>query len=163
MAGASGESRFARLAAALALGAAAGLGAARAIAMARAGRATVLYDGGCPLCRAAVARLRRWDTRNRLEYQDARDTESLAARFPRLPPDPQLREMRVVLDDGRVLGGFDAVRAIAALLPRFRLVAPLLFLPGIRPVGAAVYRCVAARRPQDACNDAVCGLHAGKG
>jgi predicted DCC family thiol-disulfide oxidoreductase YuxK len=109
---------------------------------------TVLYDGRCPLCIATVARLRRWDTAGRLEYLDARDTAAVAARFPWLAQDEALREMRLALRDGRVLGGFDAVRALAAMLPRLRPLAFVLYLPGIRPLGVAGYRFVAAHRPQ---------------
>jgi predicted DCC family thiol-disulfide oxidoreductase YuxK len=130
------------------LGAALGWGLARTWRGASAARATALYDGRCPLCLATVARLRRWDTGRRLEYLDARDAEAVEARFPWLAHDPALNEMRLVFSDGRVLGGFDAVRALAAALPRLRPLAAVLFLPGIRPFGLAAYRFIAAHRPQ---------------
>jgi predicted DCC family thiol-disulfide oxidoreductase YuxK len=124
-------------------------------------RATVLYDGGCPMCRGAVARLRRWDAGHRLEYLDARDLDAAAARFPHLPHDDDLREMRVVLPDGAVLGGFDAVRALTSILPGFRPLAPLMFLPGVRPLGVLAYRFVGERRPQTYhCTDDHCDLRA---
>lgn len=149
------------LARGIAAGAALGWAVARAARAAHIRHATVLYDGDCPLCRASVARLRAWDTAGRLDYLDARNTAALAVRFPHLPPDPELREMRLVLDGGHVVGGFGAIRALAALLPRFRPLTPLLYLPGIAPLGSALYRIVAAHRPREACTDQACSLSRG--
>jgi predicted DCC family thiol-disulfide oxidoreductase YuxK len=132
----------------LALGLGWGAVAAARIARGRRVPATVLYDGACPICRSTVERLRRWDKRHALRYLDARDAEAVAERFPQLPPDPELREMRLVFMDGEALGGFDAVRALSALLPPLRPLSPVLFLPGMRPMGKTLYRLIAVNRPQ---------------
>jgi len=119
----------------------------------------VLYDGGCPLCLASVDRLQRWDTEGILEFMDARDVDAVAARFPGIPRDEGLAEMRLVLADGKVLGGFEAARALAAVLPRLRPLAPLLFVPGMALPGRAVYRFIARNRPRGhSCAGGSCGL-----
>ncbi|HEY3266079.1 MAG TPA: DCC1-like thiol-disulfide oxidoreductase family protein [Armatimonadota bacterium] len=111
-------------------------GAANAWRNRRRGPATVVYDGACPLCVAAVDRLRGWDAGGVLRYADAR---AAGGESP--------REMRLEFPDGRSLGGFDAARALCLLLPRLRPLAPLLFVPGIRTPGALAYRLVARFRP----------------
>ena len=47
---------------------------------------------------------------------------------------------------GRVYFGFSAYRVIAWRIPLFWPVAPLLYVPGVRPAGDAVYRRIAERR-----------------
>lgn len=60
-------------------------------------------------------------------------------------PDDVDREMYLVRP-GRALGGYDAYRRLALLLPALWPVAPLLWLPGISHLGRWMYRWLADRR-----------------
>ncbi len=48
--------------------------------------------------------------------------------------------------DGRVLAGADAAPEILRLLPRWRWLAGLFRVPGVRPVAWRVYRWIARQR-----------------
>jgi predicted DCC family thiol-disulfide oxidoreductase YuxK len=110
-------------------------------------RATVLFDGGCPLCRKSVALLKRLDWRGRLAYHDARDAAGLPPTAAPLDPERLLKEMHLVAPGGRrVHAGFEAFRWIAGRLPPLWLVWPLLFLPGVPWLGRRLYRWVARHR-----------------
>lgn len=113
----------------------------------RPGRAVVLYDGKCPLCRKSVAILRRLDWLGRLGYHDANDVENLPESSVPLAPERLLQEMHVVTPGGRsVYAGFAAFRWMAGRLPPLWPVWPLLFLPGVPWLGRRVYRWIARRR-----------------
>jgi predicted DCC family thiol-disulfide oxidoreductase YuxK len=128
------------------------------------GRALVLYDGNCPLCRRSVAVLKRLDWLGRLKCQDARDLEQLPAREPPLDPARLLDEMHLVTPDGqRVYHGFEVFRWMSWRLPALWLFAPFLYIPGVPTIGQRVYLWVARNRFQLVpCKDGVCQVPPGK-
>ena len=73
-------------------------------------RATVLFDGLCPLCQRLSRLLARLDWRGQLHFQDARDTANLPATAPPLDPPRLLEEMHLVTPHGRVYAGYRAFR-----------------------------------------------------
>ena len=105
----------------------------------RRGRLQVLYDGHCGLCQRSVRILQGLDILEQLEWVDFRTTH-VDVDTSRLE-----HEMAVVAR-GRVYFGFSAYRVIAWRIPLFWPVAPLLYVPGVRPVGDDVYRRIAKRR-----------------
>ena len=116
---------------------------------------TLIFDGQCGMCLSAVARLRGWDREHRLRYVPFQD-ESAVARFgvalPRLAA-----AMHLVLPDGRVFPGADAVPELGKLLPGKRWWSWMFALPGVRPAARRIYARVAERR-----HCAVRGLPAGR-
>jgi predicted DCC family thiol-disulfide oxidoreductase YuxK len=107
----------------------------------------LLFDGSCALCRRSVALVRRLDWRRRVDAVDvAADWEAVARRFPDLDRRTVLEEIHVVTPRGALLGGFAACRALAWALPPAWPCVPVLYLPGARLAGAAIYRAVARRR-----------------
>jgi predicted DCC family thiol-disulfide oxidoreductase YuxK len=111
------------------------------------GKAVVLYDGQCPLCRKSVALLKRLDWLRRVRCLDARDPANVPAREPTLEPARLLEEMHLVPPSGgRVYHGFGAFRWIAWRLPLLWPVAPLLYLPGVPALGQRLYLWVARNR-----------------
>ena len=75
------------------------------------GKAIVLYDGACPLCRKSVALVRRLDWLGRLSYQNAREVGKLPPCRVPLDPERLLAEMHVVPPDRRRdYAGFRAFR-----------------------------------------------------
>ncbi len=107
----------------------------------------LLFDGACGMCRRSVALVLRLDWRHRVAIVDVTNDWNAVARLcPDLRPAESLEHVHVVTPRGRRLAGFDACRALAwALVPAWPCL-PLLYLPGARAVGSAIYRAVARRR-----------------
>ena len=122
---------------------------------------TVLYDGGCSLCRASVARVRHVDTRQRIEFLDVHDP-SVKERFPQVDADVALLWMQAVDANGHIYSGADAWAHMGMLLPGWNLLAWILLLPGVHWIAARVYQWVARNRyrwNRDVCADGTCALH----
>lgn len=125
---------------------------------------SVLYDGGCGLCRASVARVRSMDWGGRIELVDLRDAET-EARFPQVNREEAMRWMQAVDRSGRVYSGADAWARIGLALPGWKLLAWFLLVPGIHFVAERVYSFVARNRYRwnsELCADGSCALHAGE-
>ena len=122
------------------------------------GKAVVLYDGDCPLCRRSVGVLRRFDWLGALAYHSARDAGHLPPSHVSLDPDRLLEEMHVLTPDRRrAYAGFRAFRWMAWRLPPLWPVAPVLHLPGVPWLGNRVYRWVARNRLNlVSCKDGAC-------
>jgi predicted DCC family thiol-disulfide oxidoreductase YuxK len=116
----------------------------------------VLFDGGCPMCRRTARRLHRVDWRRRLTFADGTDSARRERLAPGLTEEQIMQEMWVIEPAARY-GGFDAVLRISRTVPLlwpFWLVASL---PGIRQIGHAVYRRIAANRiRRGKCTDEFC-------
>lgn len=105
--------------------------------------ATLIYDGECGLCRSAVETVVAWDPARRIALVPFQD--GAARRFG--VPLPRLAAaMHLILPDGRVFAGADAVPELLRLLPGKRWLAWPFALPGARWLARRVYAWVAARR-----------------
>ncbi len=121
------------------------------------GSLIVLFDGGCPICRRTVRTLRRLDLFGRLQFADATHDEVRRRVAPALALETAMRQMHVVDAHGRMDGGYDAQLRIMRRVPLLWLFGLLGALPGVRQIGSAVYRYVAAnRRRQGVCSDELC-------
>lgn len=121
----------------------------------------VLYDGSCSLCRGSVARVRRFDTRHRLELMDLHDA-SVPQRFPQIDPEVARRWMQAVDPQGHVFSGVDAWARIGLRLPGWNLLAWVLLVPGIHWAGTKIYNWVARNRyrwNRSVCSDGSCAVH----
>src|SRR5712691_6845311 len=107
-------------------------------------RPTLIYDGECGMCRALVARLAAWDREHRIALVPFQD-EAAVARFGIALP-ALAAAMHLVLPDGRVYAGADAVPELGRLLPGKRWWVWGFAVPGVRPVARRVYRRIAERR-----------------
>ena len=107
----------------------------------------LFYDGACPACRGAVARLRRRVGPEPLEARSFRAPGALDG-FAGLDPERCRRALQLVRADGEVFAGAEAV--VQALRHRWlgRL-ARLYYLPPLRWLADAAYRAVARRRRLD--------------
>jgi predicted DCC family thiol-disulfide oxidoreductase YuxK len=117
----------------------------------------VLFDGGCPMCRRTVRRLRALDWRQRLRFVDATDAAARERIAPGLTEAAVLIQMYVVDEHGARHAGFEAALQISRVVPLLR---PLWFIgraPGIRSLGHLVYRTIAANRVRRGrCTDDLC-------
>ena len=101
----------------------------------------VLYDGGCPRCRASVALFTAADPDHVIEPVDL-TTADLVKVHPSLTREDCLRSMHAVSASGRITRGFDAVRALAVRLPLFWPLAAIGYLPGVAWAGRRVYNWI---------------------
>jgi predicted DCC family thiol-disulfide oxidoreductase YuxK len=105
---------------------------------------TLIFDGECGMCRRAVGLLQRWDREHRLRFVPFQDEEAVRGFGLALPA--LAAAMHLVLPDGRVFAGADAVPELGRLLPRKRWWAWGFALPGVRPVARRVYARIARAR-----------------
>ena len=117
----------------------------------------VLFDGGCPMCRATVRRLHALDWLHRLRFVDGSNARLRERVAPGLSEQQVFMEMYVVEPSGRRFGGYEAFLRIARVIP---IMWPLLVvgvLPGIRHLGRRIYRVIAANRiRRGRCTDDFC-------
>jgi predicted DCC family thiol-disulfide oxidoreductase YuxK len=105
---------------------------------------TLIYDGECALCRRAVQRLQEWDREQRLAYVPFQDGEAVGRFGIGLPA--LAAAMHLVLPDGRVFSGADAVPELGGLLPGKRWWAWGFAVPGVRALARRIYGAIARRR-----------------
>ena len=74
-----------------------------------------------------------------------------AARFPQVSESACLTAMQLVLPDGRVLAGADAVPEILERIRGLAWIATLFALPGMRPIARRVYGWIARNRMRISC------------
>jgi|SRR5687767_9631064 predicted DCC family thiol-disulfide oxidoreductase YuxK len=118
---------------------------------------TVLFDGGCPLCRRTVRVLRRIDWLDRLRFVDATDAPSRERVAPGLSEAAVMVEMYVVDHHGRRYGGYEGYLQLARVVPLMWPLGVIGRLPGIRQIGHATYQVIAANRVRRGrCTDDVC-------
>lgn len=120
-------------------------------------RLPVLFDGGCPMCRRTVGILRALDWNDRLQFVDATNAEARAFFAPTLSERDVMIEMYVIDERGRLHGGFEGYLTIARVVPLMWLPGLIGRLPGIRQLGHAVYKVIAANRVRRGrCTDELC-------
>lgn len=111
-------------------------------------RPTLIYDGDCGLCRAAVERLRRWDREQVIRFVPFQDEAQVAPFGIELPA--LAGAMHLVIPPpppgGRIYAGADAAPELLRLLPGKRWLAPLFRVPGVLPLARRLYAWIAARR-----------------
>lgn len=105
---------------------------------------TLIYDGECGFCRDTVDRVRRWDREQVLRFVPFQDTAAVGPFGIELPA--LAAAMHLVLPDGGVYAGADAVPELLRRLPGKRWMAPVFAVPGVLPIARRVYAFIAARR-----------------
>jgi predicted DCC family thiol-disulfide oxidoreductase YuxK len=115
------------------------------------GRAVLIYDGDCPVCRASALWLMRLALESgRLEILPGR-SDARRARFPQISEEAAAQAMQLVLPDGRVLSGADAVPEILRAIRGLGWMAAFFDLPGVRPLARRVYGWIATNRMRLSC------------
>jgi predicted DCC family thiol-disulfide oxidoreductase YuxK len=105
---------------------------------------TLIFDGACELCRRAVELLRGWDREHRLRFVPFQDEAAIREFDLALPA--LAAAMHLVLPDGRVFAGADAVPELGRLLPGKHWWVWGFAVPGVRPLARRVYARIARRR-----------------
>ena len=108
-------------------------------------KATVFYDGACPLCRREIDFMRRKDVNKRLTFEDVSvDGATLPAGRTR---DQALARFHVRGADGTVRDGAAAFASMWNELPALRPLAKLARIPGMVWVLEGLYRLFLPVRP----------------
>ncbi|HOZ48389.1 MAG TPA: DUF393 domain-containing protein [Candidatus Hydrogenedentes bacterium] len=108
-------------------------------------RAVLIYDASCPLCTGAalwVAKRVCADALELLPCQSAGRT----IRFAEIDKAACLDAMHLVLADGRIVTGHEALPHLFAMMRGWRWAARVFAWPGIRRVSPWLYRWVARHR-----------------
>ncbi|WP_206185222.1 DUF393 domain-containing protein [Thioclava sp. F42-5] len=108
-------------------------------------KATVFYDGACPLCRAEIGLYREAPGADALEFVDLSDP---GATLPdALNRDDALARFHVRTRDGRLVSGATAFAELWAQLPRWRGLARIARWPIVRTLLELAYRIFLKLRP----------------
>ncbi|AKQ66881.1 hypothetical protein A176_003793 [Myxococcus hansupus] len=124
------------------------------------GHDVILYDGHCRLCGGAARQLQRWLGKTGTRLLSFREDGVLAA-FPGVTEDRCEQALQLVLADGRVVEGLEALVLALGQRPLGRLLR-VYYLPGLRQLLDAGYRIVARYRFRIAgrqCPDGTCAVH----
>jgi predicted DCC family thiol-disulfide oxidoreductase YuxK len=104
---------------------------------------TVLYNADCPICRAEIEHYAAYAAPRGLAIGfEPLDRADLASW--NLTTAAAAKRLHVRLPDGAILSGVPAFRALWMEMPRYRLLARAVGLPGLRQLAALVYNRVLA-------------------
>jgi predicted DCC family thiol-disulfide oxidoreductase YuxK len=98
---------------------------------------TVLYNSECPVCSAEIRQYARYAGKTGLPIRFD-DLNSEALEQWGLDQDTAARRL-YVQHDGVLLSGVPAFLVLWAQMPKYRLLAKVVGLPGIRQIAAAAY------------------------
>lgn len=115
-----------------------------------------LYDGKCSLCQKTKTTFQKLDWNQKIEWISLQEFEGKHFSAVELR-----RELHIILPNGTVLKGFDAVRKILLKSPPTLLVGLLLYIPFIPIIGRPIYRWIAKNRYKfltDTCAEGSCSI-----
>ncbi|HSF05297.1 MAG TPA: DUF393 domain-containing protein [Methylomirabilota bacterium] len=115
--------------------------------------AVLIYDGDCAMCRGSALWLMRRALGRGADQLEILPCRSAArrARFPAIDEAACLAAMQLVLPDGRVVSGADAVPELLARMPGWRWLGRAFDIPGARPLARRAYAWIAANRMKLSC------------
>jgi predicted DCC family thiol-disulfide oxidoreductase YuxK len=106
----------------------------------------LVYDAECPVCRAAADWVRRnASVPGTFEFLPCRSAET-RSRFPAIAEAACLQAMHLVLPDGTILAGDQALPELLRRTRRYRRAAILFRFPGAGILSRLLYRAFARRR-----------------
>lgn len=108
-------------------------------------RATLIYDGTCPICSGTVKWIREHEQEGAFEMLPCQ-SERRGAEFPDVESAECMRAMHLVLPDGKVFAGEKALPEIFLRLRRYRFAAAFFKVPGAATLSRIAYRWFADRR-----------------
>lgn len=108
-------------------------------------RDIVVYDNDCGFCQSQMQRLKRMDRHGRFNRVPRNDPELLDT-YPQLKHHDFNTGIRVIKPDGRVLVAADAVYEMARQLPKYRWIAWLYRVPGLKQIARFIYNWIARHR-----------------
>ena len=122
-------------------------------------RATLIYDGTCPICSGTVEWIEKNEQEGAFEMVPCQ-SDSLGEKYPDIKFDECMQAMHLVQPDGHVLAGEQALPEIFKRLVRYRAVALAFKLPGAETLSRLLYQWFALRRHSIAQLFSITGKHA---
>ncbi len=110
-------------------------------------RPVLIYDGNCPICRKTIGWIGENSKPDTFEFLTCQ-SEAMGERFPSIDRESCMQAMQLVLPNGRVLPGEQALPEIFRRMEKYRAAANLFRLPGAAPFSRAFYRWFADHRYQ---------------
>ena len=107
--------------------------------------AVLIYDASCPMCIRAREWVERRAVPDAFTYV-ACQSEERRIRFPQVPESACMEAVQLVMEDGAVYAGAEALPRILRRMGGWRWLAGVLSMPGIRALTPSAYRWVARRR-----------------
>ena len=107
-------------------------------------QATLIFDGDCGFC----TRSAKWIYKrvgNQIELLPCQDPRR-ALDFPTIEQEHCMEAMWLITADGTYYRAQDALPQILRMMPRWRLIAWVCELPGIRHISPHIYRLIANNR-----------------
>jgi predicted DCC family thiol-disulfide oxidoreductase YuxK len=122
---------------------------------------TVLFDGSCRICQRSRLMIERMRPRADVRFVDVNARRELA-RYPQMAGADALGQIHVLDPAGQLTGGYDALVALAPVLPPVAWASRFLGWSPVRRLGHRAYRWIAANRyrlgGQLACHGGACQL-----
>ncbi|MCA0928298.1 thiol-disulfide oxidoreductase DCC family protein [Ruegeria profundi] len=108
-------------------------------------RATVYFDGSCPLCSLEIGHYASCEGADGLRFVDVSDPDAQLAEG--LSQDKAMARFHVQLPDGTLVSGANGFVAVWRALPKWRWLARVAQLPGAVQVMEFAYRMFLPLRP----------------
>lgn len=111
----------------------------------RSGKAVLIYDGNCPVCQKTIAWIKSNAKKGAFEMLTCQ-SKSTRERFPSIEEAVCMQAMQLILPDGTVFSGEEAMPEILKRLKKYSPAAEIFNLPGSKTLSRAFYRWFADRR-----------------
>ncbi len=108
-------------------------------------KAVLIYDGTCPVCSGTVKWIRANEIGDSFEMLPCQSVH-LGERFAQIRHSECMQAMHLVLPDGTIFVGEQALPEILKRLQRYRIASLLFKIPGAGMLSRVVYRWFARRR-----------------
>ncbi len=110
-------------------------------------RPVLIYDGNCPICRKTIGWIGENSKTETFEFLTCQ-SEAMGERFPSIDLETCMQAMQLVLPDGTVLPGEQALPEIFRRMQKYQAAENLFRLPGAALFSRAFYRWFADHRYQ---------------
>ncbi len=108
-------------------------------------KATLIYDGACPLCLKAVEWVESHSAPGAFHMLTCQSEERIAS-FPDMTEETCMEAMQLVLPNGHVFAGEQALPHLFFLMRRWRWLAYFFRVPGVSLLSPFAYAFVAKHR-----------------
>lgn len=113
---------------------------------------TVVYDGNCKVCTRFANSLRARDRDGRFEIVSSQ-TPGVLERFPWIPAAAYGDALQLIATDGTTWEGAAAIEQMLKVLPRWRAIAWVFYIPFARGLADRFYKWFARNRYHFGCGE----------